>query len=77
MTIHKRNRITLEDVARLAGVSRATASRVLRGDITVTRKRVAAVRAAVAELGYVPSSAARALAAGRAGMVALIIPAAA
>lgn len=72
--MHKQGRVTLEDVARLAGVSRATASRVVRGDGTVTGKKVRAVQAAVSQLGYVPSSAARALAAGRSGIVAVIIP---
>lgn len=70
----KAGRITLEDVARRAGVSRATASRVIRGDVAVSPRKVRAVERAVAELGYVPSSAARALAAGRAGIVAVIIP---
>ncbi|NDR53106.1 LacI family DNA-binding transcriptional regulator [Actinomyces sp. 565] len=67
-------RITLEDVARAAGVSRATASRVVRGDTGVTEKKTKAVRAAVASLGYIPNSAARALVSRRTGTVAVVIP---
>ncbi|MGW6281508.1 LacI family DNA-binding transcriptional regulator [Kribbella sp. NPDC055071] len=58
-------RPTIEDVARVAGVSRATASRVINdapGASGVLRSRV---RAAVAELGYRPNETARALASGR------------
>jgi DNA-binding LacI/PurR family transcriptional regulator len=55
-------RPTLEDVARLAGVSRATASRAVNGDPRVARSARHRVEAAVAELGWVPNQAARALA---------------
>lgn len=57
-------RPTLEDVARLAGVSRATVSRVVRGEGPVSATTRAAVRRAVAEVGYVPDEAARSLARG-------------
>jgi DNA-binding LacI/PurR family transcriptional regulator len=59
------SRLTLLDVARHAGVSKATASRVLNGSRQVdpdTRRRVLA---AIAELEYTPSSAARRLSLGR------------
>lgn len=65
---------TLEDVARVSGVSRATVSRVVRGDVQVTPSKVAKVEAAVRELGYVPHSAARSLASRRTGAIALIVP---
>ncbi|MBE6482230.1 MAG: LacI family transcriptional regulator [Actinomyces ruminicola] len=68
------DRVTLEDVARAAGVSRATASRVVRGDTGVTAKKTKAVQAAVASLGYIPNSAARALVSRRTGTVAVVIP---
>ncbi|MDX8035339.1 LacI family DNA-binding transcriptional regulator [Lentzea sp. BCCO 10_0856] len=56
------NRIaTLDDVARAAGVSRATASRVVTGQGPASPKARDRVAAAVAELGYVPDAAARAL----------------
>lgn len=55
---------TLDDVARDAGVSRATASRVLGGyGFTSTNAR-ARVRAAAERLDYVPDLAARALVRG-------------
>lgn len=52
---------TLEDVAARAGVSRATASRVVNDDPRVRESARAAVNAAVAELGYRPNRAARSL----------------
>ncbi|MGW1813811.1 LacI family DNA-binding transcriptional regulator [Streptomyces sp. NPDC002125] len=64
---------TSADVARLAGVSRATVSYVLNNNTTVrisepTRLRV---REAAADLGYVPHAAARSLRAGHTRMVLL------
>lgn len=53
---------TLDDVARAAGVSRATASRVVTGQGPASRRARDRVAAAVADLGYVPDAAARALA---------------
>jgi DNA-binding LacI/PurR family transcriptional regulator len=67
-------RVTLEDVAARARVSRATASRVIRGEQNVSPKKMKAVRKAVEELGYRPNSAARTLVTRRAGVVAIVIP---
>jgi LacI family transcriptional regulator len=47
-----RRRATLRDVAALAGVSTKTASRVVNGEPSVVEAKVAAVRAAIAELNY-------------------------
>lgn len=66
-------RPTLEAVAALAGVSRATASRVVNGGAGVRQPLVEQVRKAVAELGYVPNHAARTLVTRRNGAVAVII----
>ncbi len=52
---------SLADVARLAGVSPQTASRVSTGSDQVTEQTAARVREAMRELGYVPNHAARAL----------------
>ncbi len=68
-----RGAATLEDVAAAAGVSRATASRVLNGVPTVGAAAVDAVRRAVAELGYRPNPAARSLARGRHDSIGLIL----
>ncbi|MDG4797238.1 LacI family DNA-binding transcriptional regulator [Micromonospora sp. WMMD1082] len=52
---------TLADVARVAGVSRSTASRVIAGTGFASPTARERVRAAADRLGYVPNSAARAL----------------
>ena len=67
-------RPTLEQVARHAGVSRATVSRVVNGSTTVAEPIRQAVRKAVAELGYVPNLAARSLVTQRTDSIALILP---
>lgn len=66
-------RPTLEAVAARAGVSRATASRVVNGGAGVRQPLVDQVRRAVEELGYVPNHAARTLVTRRNGAVAVII----
>jgi LacI family transcriptional regulator len=66
--------VTLTDVARRAGVSQATASRVLNGSARVPGEAVAErVRAAAAELGYVPNAQAQALARQASGLLGLIV----
>ncbi|RPE38961.1 LacI family transcriptional regulator [Streptomyces sp. Ag109_O5-1] len=67
-------RPTLRDVAARAGVGRGTVSRVINGSPRVSDGTRAAVEAAIAELGFVPNTAARALAANRAGAIALVVP---
>ncbi|CAM8647175.1 PurR Transcriptional regulators [Comamonadaceae bacterium] len=67
-------RVTLSDVAQLAGVSPITVSRALRGERAVASDLVAKVRAAADTLGYVPNPAARALASGQSSHVAVLIP---
>ncbi|MFF2777317.1 LacI family DNA-binding transcriptional regulator [Streptomyces sp. NPDC058052] len=66
---------TLEDVAREAGVSRATVSRVVNGVRNVAPEIQEAVRAAVARTGYAPNQAARSLVTRRTGAVALVLSA--
>ncbi|MFD3444505.1 LacI family DNA-binding transcriptional regulator [Microbacteriaceae bacterium 4G12] len=66
-------RPTLVDVARAAGVSRATAARVLAGGSKVDVRMSAAVEVAAKQLGYEANSAARMLRGGRAGAIALIV----
>ncbi|WP_127498475.1 LacI family DNA-binding transcriptional regulator [Actinoplanes solisilvae] len=69
-----RERPTLEAVARRAGVSRATVSRVVNGSTSVAASIREAVNRAVDELGYVPNQAARSLVTQRTESVALILP---
>jgi DNA-binding LacI/PurR family transcriptional regulator len=64
---------TLEQVAALAGVSRATVSRVVNGSPGVSPVVRAQVERAVAKLGYVPNRAARSLVTRRADSVALVV----
>ncbi len=52
---------TIEDVARLAGVSRAAVSKVIRDAYGVSPEMRAKVQAAIDELGYRPRAAARAM----------------
>ncbi|MEU0839753.1 LacI family DNA-binding transcriptional regulator [Streptomyces sp. NPDC005962] len=69
-----RPRPTLESVARHAGVSRATVSRVVNGSTRVAEDSRAAVLRAVEELGYVPNQAARSLVTRRTDSFALVLP---
>lgn len=64
---------TLESVAARAGVSRATAGRVLSGSTTVRESTRQAVQHAAAELGYVTNYAARSLMTGRSDSVAFVV----
>lgn len=66
--------VRLADVAAVAGVSQATASRVLNGSVRRPKPEVAArVRAAAEELGYFPNAQAQALARSSASLMGLII----
>jgi DNA-binding LacI/PurR family transcriptional regulator len=66
---------TSADVARLAGVSRATVSHILNGQVERFSEETAQrVRSAATALGYVPSAAGRALVTGRSDFVILVVP---
>ncbi|MGW0810806.1 LacI family DNA-binding transcriptional regulator [Nonomuraea sp. NPDC002799] len=67
------HRVTIRDVARLAGVSVATVSRVLGGDYPVLAGTRNKVLRAVRELDYVPNAHARALSAARPGAIAIVV----
>jgi DNA-binding LacI/PurR family transcriptional regulator len=67
------HRPTLEAVAARAGVSRATASRVVNGSEGVRAPLAERVRRAVEELGYVPNQAARALVTRRNDAIAVVV----
>ncbi|BAL89094.1 putative LacI-family transcriptional regulator [Actinoplanes missouriensis 431] len=64
---------TLEDVARVAGVSRATVSRVINGIRNVDPELHRQVWTAVDQTGYVPNRLARSLVTRRTGTVALVV----
>ncbi len=63
---------TIYDVAKRAGVSPKTVSRVLNKDAPVSGKTREAVAAAIDELGYVPSHAARSMKSNKSGLIGLI-----
>ena len=67
-------RPTLEEVARVAGVSRATVSRVINGSPRVSSDVLEVVEKAIAELNYVPNRAARSLVARATMAIALVVP---
>ncbi|MEY4554143.1 MAG: hypothetical protein RL197_570 [Actinomycetota bacterium] len=69
----KPKRPTYSEIAKLAGVSEATVSRVLNGDDKVDAERIKAVTEAVETLGYKKNRAAAALASGRTGLIAVVI----
>ncbi|WP_182111822.1 LacI family DNA-binding transcriptional regulator [Actinotalea sp. JY-7876] len=70
----RRGAPTIRQVAAAAGVSRATASRVINGGNLVSPQARAAVERAIAELAFVPNPVARNLATRRTGSVALVVP---
>lgn len=72
--MNPRRPATLEDVAQMAGVSRATVSRVVRGDPVVAQETITKVLEAVKELGYVPNGAAQFLVTGQSTTLAMVVP---
>ena len=66
--------VTLDEVARRSGVSRATASRALNGRARVNPEVRARVQMIADGMGYRPNIAARSLASGRVGVLGLVIP---
>lgn len=73
-TARKGETPTLEDVARLSGVSTATVSRCLNTPNRVSEATRDRVNRAVADLGYSPNFGARALAAKRTNTIGAIVP---
>ena len=72
---HMPERLTIQDIARLAGVSKATVSRVLnhKPDVDpLTRQRITQI---MAEYAFVPSITASGLAGGRRRMIGVLVPA--
>lgn len=67
-------RVTLADVAREVGASTITVSRALRRPEMVSEGLRQRISAAVADLGYLPDPAARALASRRSDVIGVIIP---
>jgi DNA-binding LacI/PurR family transcriptional regulator len=66
-------RLTYSVIAKAAGVSEATVSRVLNGDESVHPDRAKRVQETVEKLGYRKNRVASALASGRSGLIAVVI----
>ena len=69
----ERDAATLEEVARIAGVSRSTVSRVVNNSPGVSPRARAAVAEAIAATRYVPNQVARNLATRRTNTIALVV----
>ena len=73
----EKKKITLADVARMAGVSKPAASKALfggeSGTIKVSAETVLRIRKAAEELCYVPNDTARSLATRRTGMIGYVL----
>lgn len=67
-------RLKLEDIGRMAGVSRSTVSRVVNGEGNVRPEVRHRVEAVIRETGYTPNAAARSLVSNRSGVIGLVIP---
>lgn len=67
-------RLRLEDIGRLAGVSRSTVSRVVNGGRSVRPEVRARVEDVIRRTGYTPHAAARSLVSNRSGVIGLVIP---
>lgn len=65
---------TILDVAKYAGVSPMTVSRVLRGEAGVREEKKALVREAVKKLHYQPNLSARAMRSNQSHMIGILIP---
>lgn len=65
--------VDIRDVAALAGVSIATVSNALHWPERVSAATVVKVKKAIAELGYVPNTAARQLRAGRSNVIGMAV----
>lgn len=67
-------KVTIADVAQLAGVGTMTVSRALRTPEQVSDKLREKIEAAVEALGYMPNLAASALASGSSHTIAMVVP---
>ena len=72
--IHPKPRPTISDVARLAGVSISTVSRVVNDTAPVSDDVGQRVRNAISMLGYTPHAAARNLAVRKTNTIGLLLP---
>lgn len=67
-------RFTLEEIAKIAGVSRATVSRVVNGYPHIRPEIRERVQAVITQTGFKPNALARSLVSNRSNIIGLIIP---
>ena len=73
-TTKRSGAVTIADIAKAAGVSKATVSLALNGSPVVKDETREKVTAAAASLGYVPNFSARRLVSGKSGMLGVVVP---
>lgn len=66
-------KVSSHDIAKLAGVSQSTVSRVINNNPRITEETREKVFAAMRELGYTPNAAARTLITGRSHLIGLVV----
>lgn len=64
--------VSIKDVARVAGVSDKTVSRVVNGEPNVTADTIEKVKLAIADLGYIPNLAARSIRSNRSNTIGIV-----
>ena len=73
MSIQKKDKYTISDVAQMLGVSRSTISRAMNNSPGVGEELRKKVLDFVEEIGYQPNTIARSLSKGRQSIIALIV----
>jgi len=68
------SKLTLEQIAKLSGVSRSTVSRVVNNHVSVKPEVRSRVLQVIEETGYLPDPAARSLAGYGSGIIGLVVP---
>lgn len=66
--------ITINDIAKLANVSRSTVSRYLNANGYVGKEAAERIRKVIEETGYIPSQSAQSLRTKRTGVIGIILP---
>lgn len=67
-------KLTIRDIAQLAGVSRSTVSLVINHDSRISSDTRQRVQEVIRRAGYEPNAMARGLARRRAGMITIVVP---
>jgi len=66
--------LTLEDIARLSGVSRSTVSRVINHDPNVSETTRQRVQEILDQISFQPNMAAKGLVSGKTNIIGVVIP---